>query len=69
MALNGSVQHCFTRAPQGQAQCPGGHMFLQVWNPFASLAVVFSQQGWSNPTGPGAALAPAPSAPCLFSYT
>lgn len=25
--LNGSVQHCFTRAQQGQAQCPGGHMF------------------------------------------
>lgn len=27
MGLNGSVQHCFTRAQQGQAQCSGGHMF------------------------------------------
>lgn len=27
MGLNGSIQHCFTRAQQGQAQCPGGHMF------------------------------------------
>lgn len=27
MGLNGSIQPRFTRAQQGQAQCPGGHMF------------------------------------------
>ena len=32
----------------------------RVWNPFASPAVVFSQQGWSGPTGLGAAPAPWP---------
>lgn len=29
-----------------------------VWNPFASPAAVFSQQGWSSPVGRGAAPAP-----------
>lgn len=35
-------------------------VLLQVWNPFASPAAVFSQQGRSSPMGLGAALAPWP---------
>lgn len=35
-------------------------VLLRVWNPFASLAAVFSHQGWSSPMGLGVALAPWP---------
>lgn len=37
-----------------------------VWNPFASPAVVFSQQGQSSPRGLGAAAAPAHLLPLCF---